>query len=65
MGLNDLIAGRRLGLGRMIKLICDGTEVEVPEKVENLVVLNINSWAGGVSNLWHANDAEHNDQFRP
>jgi hypothetical protein len=52
MGLNDLLAGRKFGLGKMITLICDGNKIEVPEKVENLVVLNINSWAGGVSNLW-------------
>ena len=60
MGINDLLSGRKLGLGKMIKLVVDGRNVEVPEKVENLVVLNITSWAGGVSDMW-----KPGDQFKP
>jgi len=36
-------------------LICDGKLIELPY-VENIIFLNINSWAGGAKNLWFSDD---------
>lgn len=36
--------------------------MQVPDQVENIIVLNINSWSGGVTNLW--NPAEKSG-FKP
>ena len=37
------------------KLICDGRTVELPD-VENIIFLNINSWAGGAKDLWFSEE---------
>ncbi|KAM3136141.1 hypothetical protein pb186bvf_011763 [Paramecium bursaria] len=58
IGFLDLFK-KREGLGKRIKLICDGKQVEVPSEVENLIVLNISSWGGGIRELW-----KEKDQFK-
>lgn len=52
MGLNDLIKNEKSGLGKRIKVICDEVAVDIPDQVENVIILNINSWSGGVTGLW-------------
>jgi hypothetical protein len=61
MGLNDLLMGRKLNLGKNTKIYCDDKEVLVADTVENIIVLNINSWAGGVSNLWNCTETLKTD----
>lgn len=56
MGLNDLIKNEKSGLGKRIKLIVDDILINVPSEVENVIILNINSWSGGVTGLWKSND---------
>ncbi|CAD8054031.1 unnamed protein product [Paramecium sonneborni] len=61
MGLNDLIKNEKSGLGKRIKVTCDDVIVDIPDQVENVIILNINSWSGGVTGLWEQ-DADFKQQ---
>ena len=51
-GLFQIVFGLRRDLSKSTTLYCDGTQISLPQGVRGLVVLNINSYAGGVK-LWH------------
>lgn len=34
----------------------DDIEIKIPSDIENIIVLNINSWSGGVTGLWKSNE---------
>lgn len=51
-GLFQIMFGIRRDLSRSTTLYCDGQKVKLPSGVRGLVVLNINSYAGGVK-LWN------------
>ena len=51
-GIFQIVFGIRRDLSKSTTLYCDGKQIELPQGVRGLVVLNINSYAGGVK-LWH------------
>lgn len=40
-------------------LKCDGELVNLPNNIQNIVFLNISSWAGGATNLWQQNASDN------
>jgi hypothetical protein len=50
-GIFQIVFGIRRDLSKSTTLYCDGQQVSLPPGVRGLVVLNINSYAGGVK-LW-------------
>ena len=51
-GLFQIAFGIKRDLSQNAKLICDDKEIAIPPGIRGLVVLNINSYAGGVT-LWN------------
>jgi hypothetical protein len=51
-GLFQIVFGIQRDLSKSTTLYCDGQKVQLPPGVRGLVVLNINSYAGGVK-LWN------------
>lgn len=58
-----MLKGKRTNIAKIASLTCDGMVVNIPE-CENLIILNIDSWAGGVPNLWPKNDVDGGDIIR-
>jgi Diacylglycerol kinase accessory domain len=52
-GARNIISRNCKDLGSSLKLECDGTVAAVPDDTESIIVLNINSYAGGAK-LWTA-----------
>ncbi len=50
----DFLLGKRQVLSKILTLTCDGIKIKIPE-IENIIILNINYWGGGVYNLWGNN----------
>jgi diacylglycerol kinase (ATP) len=50
-GARELVDRSCAGLSTKVKLFCDGEEVEIPHHTEGIILLNINSFAGGVK-MW-------------
>jgi hypothetical protein len=44
--------GKKLNLSKDVNLYCDGQLVNIPNNLENILVLNINYWAGGAHDIW-------------
>jgi len=54
-GLVQIFFGYKRDLSKSVALTCDGKSVALPPGIRGIVVLNINSYAGG-SRLWRADD---------
>jgi Diacylglycerol kinase accessory domain len=52
-GARNIISRNCKDLGSSLKLECDGQVAAVPDDTESIIVLNINSYAGGAK-LWTA-----------
>lgn len=57
IGAADMFSGRKIDLSKMCEIIVDGKKVDIPNSIQNLVFLNITSWAGGATDLWRADPA--------
>lgn len=56
-GLYQIVLGKhKRDLSKTMKLQCDGEDVSVPPGVRGIIVLNINSYAGGTK-LWRADES--------
>lgn len=51
IGLRTFLFGRNKDLSKCTRLVCDGEPVVIPAGIRGIIVLNINSYAGG-SRLW-------------
>ncbi len=56
MGVGDLFTSSRVPLCKLIEIKVDGKEINI-EDIENVILLNIFHWGGGVTNLWHSNES--------
>ncbi len=56
IGAADMLMGKNFNLDKLCILKVDDKVVEIPNNIQNLVFLNITSWAGGATNLWNIND---------
>jgi diacylglycerol kinase (ATP) len=56
-GATTLMENRCKEIGSKVKLECDGEEVQIPEDLEGVIVLNIPSFSGG-TNLWGQDELE-------
>jgi diacylglycerol kinase (ATP) len=56
LGTIDLIGGYHERIGNSLTLVCDGVRIPLPADIENLIFLNISSWAGGARNLWYTEE---------
>lgn len=54
MGVGDLLTSSRPPLCKLIELKVDGKIVNITD-IENVILLNIFHWGGGVTNLWQPN----------
>lgn len=62
-GAKDILDRTCADLPWQLHLIIDGVELEIPEDIEGILVINIGSYMGGVD-LWQ-NEEEHDDEFDP
>jgi diacylglycerol kinase (ATP) len=51
IGIRTFLFGRNKDLSKTTKIVCDGKNVVIPSGVKGILVVNINSYAGG-TNLW-------------
>ena len=51
-GAREIVDRSCAGLADQMRLTCDGEEVEIPEHAEGIIILNVNSFAGGVR-MWN------------
>lgn len=51
IGIRTFLFGRNKDLSKTTRIVCDGKPVVIPVGVKGILVLNINSYAGG-TNLW-------------
>ena len=51
VSLSTILSGKRLDLNSYIEIKCDGKRVQIPSNLQGIVLLNINSYAGGAK-LW-------------
>jgi len=51
IGIRTFLFGRNKDLSKTTKITCDGKNVVIPSGVKGILVVNINSYAGG-TNLW-------------
>ncbi|CAK0885627.1 unnamed protein product [Prorocentrum cordatum] len=56
-GANTLMENRCKDIGSKVTLECDGEEVQIPDDLEGVIVLNIPSFSGG-TNLWGQDELE-------
>jgi diacylglycerol kinase (ATP) len=66
-GAEDIIKATSINLPHDITLIADGVEVPLPADSQGIILLNIDSYAGGVS-LWasgHKSEIPEDDRFLP
>jgi diacylglycerol kinase (ATP) len=62
-----MLVRRYRNLSKQLRLQCDGREVRIPPGAESIVILNINSYAGGCA-LWNQkvfNEAEESASLLP
>ena len=62
-GAKEIVDRSCAGLASQIKLFCDGEEVEIPSHAEGIILLNINSFAGGVK-MWNDRAGSYENLFR-
>ncbi len=53
MGAADLFTASKIPLCKLIEVKVNGKIVNI-EDIENVILLNIFHWGGGVTNLWEA-----------
>lgn len=51
-GAREIVDRSCAGLASKMRLVCDGEEVEIPPYAEGIILLNVNSFAGGVK-MWN------------
>lgn len=51
MGAADLFKSSKIRLHQLIEIKVDGVKVNIDD-IENVILLNIFHWGGGVTNLW-------------
>ena len=51
IGVRTLLLGWSRDLSQCCQLICDGEVVKIPEGTQSIIILNINSYAGGMK-MW-------------
>lgn len=54
MGAADLFTASKIPLCKLIEIKVNGQKINI-EDIENVILLNIFHWGGGVTNLWEAN----------
>lgn len=54
-GFRDVVEHSCAGLHKHVHVICDGVRCELPPETEGLILLNINSFAGGVR-MWEQSE---------
>ncbi|CAK0908684.1 unnamed protein product [Prorocentrum cordatum] len=59
-GATTLMENRCKDIGSKVKLECDGEEVQIPEELEGVIVLNISSFSGG-TNLWGQDELDSDE----
>jgi len=52
------LQGDTIQISQIFELKCDGKVVRIPKQVQNLIFLNITSWAGGAMKLWENQPTE-------
>ena len=62
MGAMDLFQTAKTPLHKLINLKVDGKEVSLDD-IENLIILNIMHWGGGVTDLWKENEEFKKQSF--
>ncbi|KAL4463047.1 hypothetical protein ABPG72_009190 [Tetrahymena utriculariae] len=62
IGAADIILGRKVDFSQLCEILVDGKKVDIPEGIQNLVFLNITSWAGGATNLWYSESEQFKKQ---
>ncbi|MCO5594071.1 hypothetical protein L7F22_048092 [Adiantum nelumboides] len=62
-GAKDMVDRTCADLPWQLHVMIDGIELEIPEDIEGVLVINIGSYMGGVD-LWQ-NEEEHDDDFDP
>ncbi|KAI5070416.1 hypothetical protein GOP47_0014759 [Adiantum capillus-veneris] len=62
-GAKDILDRTCADLPWQLHLMIDGIQLEIPEDIEGILVINIGSYMGGVD-LWQ-NEEEHDDDFDP
>jgi len=51
LGIRTFLFGRNKDLSKTTKIICDGKSVALPNGIKGILIVNINSYAGGTK-LW-------------
>ncbi|QDZ19489.1 diacylglycerol kinase [Chloropicon primus] len=51
-GAREIVDRSCAGLASKMRLVCDGEEVDIPSYAEGIILLNVNSFAGGVK-MWN------------
>jgi hypothetical protein len=51
VSMSTMLSGRSIDLNRFMEIKCDGNVIDIPPYLQGIVLLNINSYAGG-SQLW-------------
>lgn len=59
-GATTLMENRCKDIGSKVKLECDGEEVQIPEDLEGVIVMNIPSFGGG-TNLWGQDELDSDE----
>lgn len=55
MGAVDLFTASKIPLNKLIEVKVDGKLINIDD-IENVILLNIFHWGGGVTNLWQPNE---------
>merc|ERR1711957_181284 len=62
-GAEDVVKASFTQLPKQVKLIADGVEVPIPDDSQALIILNIDSYAGGIP-MWSHGVPAYNTSFR-
>mmetsp|Transcript_1224 Transcript_1224/g.2786 ORF Transcript_1224/g.2786 Transcript_1224/m.2786 type:complete len:207 (+) Transcript_1224:352-972(+) len=61
-GAKEIVDRSCAGLSSRMKLICDGVEQQIPPNAEGIILLSINSFAGGVK-MWNVKNSSSENLY--
>jgi len=62
-GAREIVDRSCSGMASQIRVLCDGEEVEIPREAEGIIILNINSFAGGVK-MWNDRSTSYESLYQ-